>query len=157
MAPGFKAWCWELRNKKPWAKVDGQFVSVSQNPVPTSRVTVRALDVPAFPLCVGFVNSTRNPRQIVNALFNESPRYFFRGGVLIDGKALLCGDGTVVEPAPLLMAGGFLSVGMSAGNVYLEVDGHAVKTPSSTSTEGKHWLCAAVTNAPSDLQPCWTL
>ena len=118
---------------------------------------MRALDVPAVPLCVGFVNSTRNPRQIVNALFNESPRYLFRGGVLIDGKALLCGDGTVVEPAPLLMAGSFLSVGMSEGGVFLEVDGHAVKTPSSTSTEGKHWLCVAVANAPSDLQPCWTL
>ena len=103
------------------------------------------------------MNSTRNPRQIVNALFNESPRYVFRGGVLIDGKALLCGDGNVVEPAPFLMAGVFISVDMSAGNVYLDVDGHVAKTPSSTSTEGKHWLCVAVANAPSVLPPCWTL
>ena len=43
---------------------------------------------------------------------------FFRGGVLIDGKALLCGDGTAVETAPLLMAGSFLSVGMSEGGLF---------------------------------------
>ena len=79
MAPDFKTWCWELRKKTPWVKVDGKFVAVSQMPVPTSRVTVRALDVLAFPLSLGFVNS-RNPRQIVNALFNESPRYFFFPG-----------------------------------------------------------------------------
>ena len=156
MAPGFKIWCWELRKKTPWVKVDGKFVAVSQNPVSTSRVTVRALDEPAFPLSLGFVNSTRDPRQIAKALFNESPRYFFRGGILIEGKALLCGDGNVVEPAPPLVAGGFISVGMSEGEVFLEVDGHAVKTPSSTSTEGTHWMCVVVAPAPSDLQPCWT-
>ena len=50
MAPGYKAWCWELRKKTPWVKVDGQFVAVSQNPVPVSRVTVRVLDEPVFPL-----------------------------------------------------------------------------------------------------------
>ena len=119
MAPGLKAWLCELRKKTPCVEVNCKFASVSQNHVPTSRVTVRALDEPAFPLSLGFVNSTRNPRQIVNALFNESPRYFyFRGGVLIDGKALLCGDGTAVETAPLLMAGSFLSVGMSEGESF---------------------------------------
>ena len=157
MSKKFGVWRWQLHGPSPWVWTDGKYCCVSQSPVPPQRATVRVRDCAACPLSIG-LETTRETRQIARAVSGPSPAgHCFRGVILIDNRVLLCADESVVAVSTPPVNDRFLSLGLSADELTISVDGHTDGLLVRTAMEGQQWFCVAVAPEPVEIQPCWTL